>query len=487
LAGEVLLLKTHANIGDVDLPRLTVRTYPKRMLQMMVYVISKDGKVLMPTRPSKAKKLLKQGKAIVKRVRPFTIQLTYETTTYTQSVTLGMDSGYSHIGFSAISGKKELICGEVKLLQGMKERLTDRSMYRRQRRSRTRYRAPRFDNRTSSKKKRWLAPSIQHKLDSHIRFLEKMKQILPVSKTVIEVASFDIQKIKNPSIQGEEYQQGEQLGFWNVREYVLHRDGHTCQNPDCKNKDKSPILEIHHIIYKDNGGTDAPSNLITLCTKCHTSSNHKPGKFLYEWQKNKPKLKSFKEATFMSTVRWRLVDMKKVTPTYGYITKNQRIQMGLEKTHYNDAFIIAGGTSQSRFHPIEYKQVKRNNRSLEKFFDAKVIDIRTGEKVSGATLDCGRRTRNQEKRGENLRAYRGQKFSKGQRRIRTQRYFYQPNDLVKFAGEIVKVVGTFNKGKNIKLENKKNPPPHQMTPYKFCKGMVVISWIMFQRIIESFC
>jgi hypothetical protein len=72
------------------------------MLQMMVYVISKDGKVLMPTRPSKARKLLKQGKATVKRVKPFTIQLTYETTTYTQPVTLGMDSGYSHIGFSVV-------------------------------------------------------------------------------------------------------------------------------------------------------------------------------------------------------------------------------------------------------------------------------------------------------------------------------------------------------------------------------------------------
>lgn len=469
----MLLLKTHSNIGEVDLPPLGCELIRKDVFTL-VYVISKAGKALMPTHPAKARKLLKQGKARVKQVKPFTIQLTYETTEYVQPVTLGIDSGYLHLGYSAVSAKTELLSGEVKLLQGMKERLRGRAMYRSQRRRRTRYRALRFRNRVASKKTGWLAPSIQHKLDSHIRLIKKMKQLLPISKTVIEVASFDIQKIKNPLIQGKEYQQGEQLGFWNVREYVLHRDHHTCQNPDCKNKDKSPILEVHHLIYRENGGTDAPSNLITLCSQCHTPANHQKGKFLYEWQSNKPKLNNFKDATFMSTVRWRLIHIEGVTPTYGYITKYHRIQMGLEKTHYHDAFVIAGGTSQQRVDPIVYIQVRRNNRSLEKFFDAKVIDIRTGEKVSGATLDCGRRTRNKEKNGENLRQYRGQKISKGQRRIRTQRYFYQPNDLVRYEGKIVRVVGTFNKGRSVKLENKKNPPPIKLIPYKFCKGMIVI-------------
>ena len=356
----------------------------------------------------------------------------------------------------------------------MKERLNDRAMYRTQRRSRLRFRAARFNNRIASKKPGWLAPSTQHKLDAHIRLMDNLKRILPISETVIEVANFDIQKIKDPSIEGRGYQHGEQLGFWNVREYVLHRDHHTCQNPDCKNKDQSPILEIHHIVYRDNGGTDAPSNLITLCNKCHTSANHKKGKFLYEWQTNKPRVKSFRDATFMSTIRWRLTDIEGAMHTYGYITKNVRIELGIDKTHYNDAFVIAGGRSQQRTTPILYTQVRRNNRSLEKFFDAKIIDVRIGEKVSGATLDCGRRTRNTEKNGENLRKYRGEKISKGQRRIRTQRYFYQPNDLVRYEGDIVRVVGTFNKGKSVKLANKKNPPPHKLTPYKFCKGMIAI-------------
>lgn len=273
----------------------------------MVYVISIDGKPLMPTTNAKARILLKQQKATVKELKPFTIQLTYKTKTeYTQPITLGIDSGYLNIGFSAVTDKKELISGEVKLLQGMKEHIYERSMYRRTRRQRLRYRKPRWRNRISTKKKGWLAPSIQHKLDSHIKFIDNLCKILPISKIIVEVASFDIQKIKNPDISGVEYQQGEQLGFWNVREYVLHRDNHKCQNPNCKNKDKNPILEVHHLNYRIKGATERPNDLITLCSKCYTPENHKG--FLKDW---KPKLKNFKDATFMSIVRWYLVNIFK--------------------------------------------------------------------------------------------------------------------------------------------------------------------------------
>ena len=227
----------------------------------------------MPTNNAKARILLKQNKAKVITIKPFTIQLLYETNKYTQPITLGIDSGYLHIGFSTICKGKELISGEIELLKNIKERNEERTMYRRNKRNRLRYRKPRYNNRKI--KKGWLAPSIQHKLDSHIKFIDKLNKILPITKTTIEIANFDIQKINNPDIQGEEYQQGEQMGFWNLREYILHRDNHKCQNPNCKNKDESPILEIHHIKYKSNGGTDTPNNLITLCTKCHTTPNHK--------------------------------------------------------------------------------------------------------------------------------------------------------------------------------------------------------------------
>ena len=445
----------------------------------MVYVLSINNKALMPTSNAKARILLKQKKAIVKNLKPFTIQLNYETTKYTQTITLGIDSGYNNIGFSAVTDKKELIVGEVKLLQGMKERLLEKARYRKIRRSRLRYRKPRWNNRTKSKPQGWLAPSLKHKLDSHIKFIDSLYNILPITKTIVEIANFDIQKMKDDTISGVQYQQGNMLGFWNLREYILHRDGHKCQNPNCKNKDKEQILEIHHIKYKSLGGVDNPNNLITLCSKCHTSPNHKKGKFLYDWCQDGKKVRGFKDATFMNMIRWYLVNILKekynnINFTYGYITKNHRIENEIEKSHYNDAFCIAKGVNQIRNIDVhEVKQSRRNNRSLEMFYDAKYIDIRTGEKVSGTELFSGRRTRNKNLNTENLHQYRGEKISKGQRRIRTKRYFYQPNDLVKYEGQVYSVRGTQNSGAYIRLnEIKKVPRVDLLIPYKFNKGII---------------
>ena len=452
----------------------------------MVYVKSIDGKALMPTSNAKARKLLKQKKAKVVSLRPFVIKLTYKTKTeYTQKLHLGIDSGYSNIGFSVIDAKQEYIAGEVKLLEGMKNRLCAKRSYRRTRRSRLRYRKPRWNNRVKSKKKGWLAPSLKHKLDTHIKFIDELKGILPIGKITIEVANFDIQKMKNPSISGKEYQEGDMFGFWNIREYILHRDGHKCQNPNCKCKDnKEQILKVHHIVYRSKGGTDRPENLITLCSKCHTPANHKKGKFLYDWCMNGKEVRGFKDATFMSIIRQYLVDELKskydnVFITYGYITKNHRIKHGIEKSHANDAFAIAKGTNQTRTkNKFLVIQDRLKNRSLEKFYDSKIIDIRTGKKVSGADLNCGRSTRNKNLNTENLRKYRGAKISKGQRRIRKKKYFYQPNDLVKYNGKVYTVKGTQNEGKYIALkEIKKVPKVELLTPYIFKKGLNWSYWL----------
>lgn len=436
----------------------------------MVYVLNNIGQPLMPTnRYAKVRILLKSKKVKVVNTKPFTIQLLYDVTKYTQFINLGIDSGYLNIGFSAVTDKKELISGEVKLLKGMSERLKEKAMYRKQRRSRLRYRKPRFDNRRRSTE--WLAPSIQHKFDSHIRFINKLKTILPISNIVIEVANFDTHLLKNSSLEGVGYQNGEQKDFFNLREYILHRDCHQCQNPNCKNKEKNHVLEVHHIGFWKEDRSNRPGNLITLCDKCHVPKNHKEKGFLYGWQ---PKVKSFKDATFMSMVRWRLKNTLDCNHTYGYDTKSKRIALKLEKTHYNDAFCIAGGTAQSRVEPIIYEQIKRNNRSFEKFYDAKIIDIRTKEKLSGQDLFSGRRTRNKNLNSENLRKYHGEKVSKGKRTIRKERYFYQPNDFVKYVNKIYTVKGTHNKGTRVILkENCKSVRIEELKPYKFRKGFVL--------------
>ncbi|HUW64838.1 MAG TPA: RNA-guided endonuclease IscB [Spirochaetia bacterium] len=437
----------------------------------MVYVIDKEGRPLMPTeRHGKVRRMLKDGRAVVVRAKPFTIRLTYETAHYTQQVTLGVDAGYSTVGFSAVSQGKELLAGECKLLEGQVERNKERRDNRRQRRSRKRYRAPRFDNRR--RPEGWLAPSLQHKLDSHVRLVNFVKSILPVTEVVVEVVNFDIQAIKTPGIRGEEYQQGEQAGFSNLREYVLHRDGHRCQNPECMNRAQNPVLQVHHIGFWKDDHTDGPGNLITLCDKCHRPENHKEGGFLYGWE---PTLKSFRPETFMTTVRWRLTGQLGARPTFGYITKNRRIALNLPKTHANDAFCIAGGSGQTRCEQIRIEQVRRNNRCLRKFYDAQYVDRRTEKFVSGQDLNCGRRTRNKNKNGENLRVYRGEKLLKGRYQLRTQRYPYQPGDVVLHDNKKYAVQGAQNHGAYVRLRTLSKPVrADQLKPVRYGKGLRVV-------------
>jgi hypothetical protein len=109
-------------------------------------------------------------------------------------------------------------------------------------------------------------PSIENKIQTRIKTVSNAHKILPITKTIVEVASFDMQKIKNPDMSEKDCQNGEQLGFWNVRESVLFRDGHVCQGrKNCKN----PILNVHHIETR-RVGCDAPNNLTALCTDCHS-------------------------------------------------------------------------------------------------------------------------------------------------------------------------------------------------------------------------
>ncbi len=327
---------------------------------MQIYVLNHKGKPLMPCSPRKARLLIKAGKVKIINKTPFTIQWITPTRSYVQPVTLGVDSGYTHIGLSAVTKETEVYCSDVRLRTDMVELNSERKQYRKARRHRnTWYRKPRFLNR--KKPKGWLAPSIQNKLDSHIKVISQIKGFLPVSNINVEVSAFDIQKIKNPDIEGTGYQNGEQKGFWNVREYVLYRDGHTCQH--CKGKSKDKVLEVHHLVSRQTGG-DRPDNLITLCKTCHKRVSI--GKLKLKAEPSK----SFKAETFMSMVRWKLINALRamgdtVSHTYGYITKCKRIELGLPKSHINDAFVIGNGNGQARS-PIGYiiRQVRKCNRKL---------------------------------------------------------------------------------------------------------------------------
>lgn len=331
----------------------------------MVYVLNTEGKPLMPCKEAKARKLLKENKAKIYKKEPFTIQLLFICENQTQDITLGIDAGSKHIGLSATTKEKELYAADVELRNDIVDLLSTRRQNRRTRRNRLRYRKPRFNNRVHSKKNGWLAPSVEQKIQTHFKVVEDIHKLLPITKIVVETASFDIQKIKNPETHNEEYQQGEQLGFWNVREYVLFRDNHTCQC--CKGKSKDKILNVHHIESRKTGG-NAPNNLITLCETCHKGYHNGT----MELPKTIKRGMSFKDATFMGIMRWSFYNrLKEIYPnvfmTYGYITKDTRIKNNLPKDHYIDARCISGNPNAE---PLGYyfyqKKVRCHNRQIHK-------------------------------------------------------------------------------------------------------------------------
>ena len=374
---------------------------------MLVYVLNKDGHPLMLTeRCGKVRRLLKNGLAKVIKRCPFTIQLTYETTNFVQEISLGIDAGSKTIGLSATIEEKELFASNVVLRNDIVDLLSTRRENRRTRRNRkTRYRKLRFNNR--AKQDDWLAPSILNKINTHIRVVADVYRIMPIKNIIVETAAFDIQKIKNPEIQGTQYQQGEQLDFWNVREYVLFRDNHTCQC--CKGKSKDKVLNVHHIESRKTGG-DAPNNLITFCEYCH--KQYHLGKI--KLPSNIRRGASFKNAAFMGIMRWSFYERLKamypyVNMTYGYMTKNTRIENKLPKEHYVDARCISKNPLAK---PLGYyylqKKVRCHNRQIHKRTIAKggyrklnhapfiIKGFRLFDKVKYRNIECfifGRRAR----------------------------------------------------------------------------------------------
>lgn len=332
----------------------------------MVYVLSKTGKPLMPCENVIARLLLKQGKARVKRKTPFTIQLTYDSTEYTQDITLGQDTGSKHVGTACIANDEVLYQSHVELRTDIKSNMDSRRQIRRLRRNRkTRYRKPRFLNRRNSIKKDKLPPSVKHKIQAHIDEIEFCKKILPVSKIVLEVSQFDTQLMKNPSLINEKvrhwgYQKGFNYGFSSRKEAILNRDKYTCQVCGKKNV----RFEVHHIIYRSQCGTDDENNLITLCEDCHSRVHD--GKIVLT---KKPKKLNLKFATHMGIIRSQLL---KVYPnaieTFGFVTKENRNHLSLPKDHYIDACVIASGGKAFKLNDeIFYKKrVAKQNRQMVK-------------------------------------------------------------------------------------------------------------------------
>ena len=348
----------------------------------------------MPTKNhAKVRLLLNSGKAKVVRRTPFTIQLIGTSKTYVQVVTLGVDAGSRHVGLSATTTKQELFSAELRPRNDVVDLLSSRREMRRSRRNRTtRYRKVRFNNRVHSKHKGWLAPSVEVKIHNHIQGISLVAKILPIKIIRVETAEFDLQRLKameqgKPFPVGTDYQLGEMYNEYNVRQYILHRDGYKCQCCGKKPSEKKGIkLHVHHLESRKVGG-DAPDNLVTLCEDCHKL--YHLGKL--ELSNKTRKLKSTRDATFMGIMRKTLLKRLKnlfpevkVCSTYGYITKFWREKKNIEKTHISDAFVIAKNFDAQRLEKSLLIIPKRNHTA--KFISAKLTKVATENRIKRQSL-----------------------------------------------------------------------------------------------------
>ena len=368
------------------------------------YVLNQRGRPLMPCSARKARILLQRGEAKVVKNYPFVIQMKKATGEQIQQCSLGIDSGYKYVGFSVITDKKEIVSGTLTLDNRTSERLTERRMYKRKRRGKLWHRKPRFSNRAV--KKGWIPPSTKRRFDTHVAIIDRLKKLLPILKSTIELGNFDINRIENPGITGSQYQQGPLFDYENMRIFLIAREHGKCQLCG-KGYAKSNPFHIHHTIPRSSGGTNREKNLALLHKKCHNRL-HKEA--LYSLLK---KGRQYKDASFMSTVRNRFkLALPECTIVFGYETSIRRHQLNLEKSHNNDAFIIAGGTTQKRATPINLGQKHKNSRVL-----------RIVRKNFGPS-------------------------------IRRKRYSIQPYDIVIVNGKKYMVNGCCNYGKWVKCYNK---------------------------------
>ena len=413
---------------------------------MTIFTVDRYGRPGMPTfNIKKIRRFLGCGKAEIFRYHPFTVRLLYAESLDVQPVEMCIDAGDGHIGISVKSRKHEFVHSQYDPLPDEKERHEDRRRYRRMRRNRLRFRKPRFDNRR--KPEDWLAPTVEHKKDLHVGLAVMFKCVCPLTSVTVETGSFDTQELEAierglPLPKGTDYQQGPRYRVNTLRDAVFYRDGHTCRL--CGGKGK--VLRMHHAGYWRGDHSDRMGNLITLCTGCHTAANHKKGGPLYGW---KPKVMPMKGAAFMNQVRFRVVEETgektglPVNVTWGSATKTARKYFCIRKTHANDAFVMGVFHPAHRCREQAFCKQRRNERRLQKFYDAVYTDIRDGKEKSGQELSCGRTKRSEPRRSErDLRPFRGHKVKKGHITIRRQRTQIKPGSQVRYGNEILLVHGT---------------------------------------------
>ncbi|MEO9125772.1 MAG: RNA-guided endonuclease IscB [Microcoleus sp.] len=321
---------------------------------MRIFVLDKNLKLLDPCHPARARELMKKGRAKVFKCYPFTIvlqdRIAEESTTHSHRIKI--DPGSKTSGIAVIQEETGRVTNALEIShrgQQIKDSLESRRALRRGRRNRqTRYRKPRFLNRT--RKAGWLPPSLESRIANIETWVRRIRKVCPITAISQELVRFDLQQMQNPEISGIEYQHGVLFGF-EVKEYLLQKWGRKCAYCGIENVP----FEIEHILAKSKGGSNRVSNLCLSCHSCNQSKGNKPvEKFL----KKKPEVlrrilaqvkTPLKDAAAVNTTRWELYRRLQLTGLpvevgSGGRTKFNRRIRGIEKTHWADAACVGEST-----------------------------------------------------------------------------------------------------------------------------------------------
>jgi len=313
----------------------------------MVSVLDKQKKPLDPCTEKRARQLLEKGRAVVHKMFPFTIRLKDRLlkNSATKSMRLKLDPGSKTTGIAVLDGDNVIILAELKHKPGIKKAMDARRGFRRRRRNKNlRYRKPRFNNR--KRKDGWLPVSLEARVNQTINVAEKLAKLLPIMHVSVEHIKFDTQLLQNPDICSIEYQQGTLHGY-EVREYLLEKFGRKCVY--CGKKDCR--LEIEHIVPKSKGGSNRISNLTISCNDCNNKKGTMTAEEFGFLEVQKLAKKPLKDAAMMNATRWRTFErlkksFKNVECGSGGLTKLNRINHKLGKTHYYDACCVGKSTPE---------------------------------------------------------------------------------------------------------------------------------------------
>jgi len=311
-----------------------------------VFVLDTQLKPLTPCDPGTARRLLTSQKAAIYRRFPFTIVLKKTVEETPKPCRLKIDPGSKVTGLAVLKDSQVLWAAELAHRgQAIKNALLSRHQLRRSRRNRkTRYRKPRFLNR--KRQPGWLPPSLQHRVDTTLTWVNRLRKVCPIAAISQELARFDTQKLQNPEVSGVEYQQGELFGY-EVREYLLEKWGRKCAYCGVENVP----LEVEHIQPRSKGGSDRVSNLTLACHKCNQTKGDRD---IRNFLSGKPSVLNrvlkqakapLKDAAAVNSTRWKLYQQLQATGLpievgTGGTTKHNRTRLELPKTHWLDAACV---------------------------------------------------------------------------------------------------------------------------------------------------